>query len=63
MRRCQSGANGLHLKDIAKDLAFGCSTSEVAEKHGVTAGRVSQMRRSLEESWAAFQQEAAPVVA
>jgi hypothetical protein len=43
------------MKEIAKELAFGCSTSEVAKKHGVTAGRISQLRRSLEESWAAFQ--------
>ena len=50
-------------KHIAKDLAFGCSTSEVAEKHGVTAGRISQLRRTLEESWAVFQQEAAPAMA
>ncbi len=50
-------------KEIAKDLAFGCSTSEVAEKHGVTAGRISQLRRTLEESWTAFQQEAAPAMA
>ena len=49
------------MKAIAKDLAFGCSTSEVAEKHGVTAGRISQLRRSLEQSWAAFQQEALAV--
>lgn len=49
------------MKEIAKDLAFGCTTSEVAKKYGVTAGRISQMRRVLEESWAAFQQEAAPV--
>jgi hypothetical protein len=51
------------MKEIAKDLAFGCSTSEVAKKHGVTAGRISQMRRMLEESWAVFQGEAAAVVA
>ncbi len=51
------------MKEIAKDLAFGFSTSEVARKHGVTAGRISQLRRSLEESWAAFQQEAAPILA
>ena len=44
------------MKEIAKDLAFGCSTSEVAAKHGVTAGRISQLRRVLEESWAAFQE-------
>jgi DNA-binding NarL/FixJ family response regulator len=51
------------MKEIAKDLAFGCSTSEVAEKHGVTAGRISQLRRVLEESWVAFEQEAAPAIA
>ncbi len=51
------------MKEIATDLAFGCSTSEVAEKHGVTAGRISQLRRTLEESWTAFQQEAAVAVA
>ena len=51
------------MKEIAKDLAFGCSTSEVAKKYGVTAGRISQLRRVLEESWLAFQQEAAPALA
>jgi hypothetical protein len=50
------------MRQIAKDLAMGYSTSEVARKHGVTAGRISQLRRSLEESWAAFQQEAAPAM-
>jgi hypothetical protein len=49
-------------KEIAKDLAVGCSTSEVAEKHGLTLGRISQLRRVFEESWAAFQ-EAAPATA
>jgi hypothetical protein len=44
-------------KQIAKDLAFGCSTSEVARKYGLTAGRISQLRTMLEESWAAFQLE------
>ena len=51
------------MKEIAKDLAFGCSTSEVAKKYGVTPGRISQMRRALEESWAAFQGEATPAMA
>jgi hypothetical protein len=50
-------------KRIAKDLALGCSTSEVAKKHGVTPGRISQLRRMLKESWAAFQQESVPAVA
>ena len=49
------------MKEIAKDLAFGCSTAEVAKKYGVTAGRISQMRRMLEESWEVFQGEGAVV--
>lgn len=49
------------MKEFAKDLAFGCSTSEVAKKHGVSSGRISQLRRNLEESWAAFQGETVPV--
>jgi hypothetical protein len=51
------------MKQIAKDMAFGSSTKELAEKHGVTAGRISQMRRSLERSWAEFQGEVAPALA
>jgi hypothetical protein len=51
------------MKRIARDLAQGFTTSEVATKHGVTAGRISQLRRKLEASWAAFQQEAAPTLA
>ena len=51
------------MKEVAKDLAFGCSTSEVARKQGVTPGRISQLRRTLEESWAAFQQDAVPALA
>ena len=47
-------------KQIAKDLAFGSSTSQVAQKHGVTRGRISQLRRTLAESWATFQQEPSP---
>lgn len=45
------------VKTIASDLAIGCSTSEVARRHGVSAGRVSQLRRTLAESWATFQGE------
>jgi len=51
------------MKEIAKDLAFGWSTKEVAQKYGVTSARISQMRRMLEESWMEFQQEAAPALA
>jgi len=52
-----------HMRQIAKDLALGCSTSEVARKHGLTASRISQLRRALEASWAAFQQESVPALA
>jgi|tagenome__1003787_1003787.scaffolds.fasta_scaffold20958084_1 hypothetical protein len=48
------------MRQIAKDLSFGCSTSEVARTHRVTTGRISQLRRSLEMSWDLFQQEASP---
>jgi hypothetical protein len=51
------------MKQIAKDMAFGSSTKELAEKHGVTPGRISQMRRSLERSWAEYQGERAPALA
>ena len=44
------------MKQVARDLAYGFSTSEVAEKHGVTPGRISQLRRKLEVSWFEFQQ-------
>jgi hypothetical protein len=50
------------MKQIARDLADGCSTSEVAERHGLSPGRISQLRRTLEQSWGAFQQEAAPIL-
>jgi hypothetical protein len=46
------------MKQIAKDLAFGYSTFEASQKYGVTPGRISQLRRSLEKSWAEFQSDA-----
>ncbi len=52
------GSLSQRMKQIAKDLALGFSTSEVAKKYGVSAGRISQLRRSLEESWLVFQGEA-----
>ena len=38
-------------RQIAKDLARGYSTSEVAGKHGLSASRVSQLRRELHDAW------------
>ncbi|MFL6544936.1 MAG: hypothetical protein ACJ8LM_07090 [Candidatus Udaeobacter sp.] len=45
------------MKQVAEDLAHGFSTSEVAKKHLISAGRVSQMRRTLAESWSTYQHE------
>jgi hypothetical protein len=46
---------------IAADLARGGTTAEVARKYGVSAARISQLRRELKNSWCEFQQE--PVLA
>jgi hypothetical protein len=44
-------------KSIATDLAKGFSTSEVAHKHRLSAGRIAQMRKELKSSWQQFQGE------
>lgn len=46
------------LRRIAKDLAVGRSTSQLARKHGLSAGRISQIRRALVESWHRFHEGA-----
>ena len=43
------------LRKFVTDFAAGCTTSEVADKHGLSAGRVGQIRRELESSWGEFQ--------
>jgi hypothetical protein len=48
------------LREIALVLAGGESTSRTARMFGVTAARVSQLRRWLKESWEAFQGELVP---
>jgi DNA-directed RNA polymerase specialized sigma24 family protein len=45
-------------RKVALMLAGGESTSEAAKKFGVTAGRISQLRLWLKESWERFQGEA-----
>ncbi len=40
---------------IAKDLAVGCLTSELAKKYRLSPGRISQMRKELRDSWFQFQ--------
>jgi DNA-binding NarL/FixJ family response regulator len=39
---------------IAKLMAAGYSTGEVANKFGISASRVSQLRRQLHDSWLEF---------
>jgi hypothetical protein len=46
------------LRRITKLLATGERTSIVAEKFGVSAGRISQLRRELAQSWKEFLGEA-----
>jgi len=41
-------------RDIAKDMCEGHNTSELAERNGVSSGRISQLRRELEEAWNQF---------
>jgi len=45
------------MRSITNDLAMGYSTSEVARKHHLSAGRISQLRRDLKASWHQFQGE------
>ncbi len=42
-------------RKIAKVLAAGESTMNAAKQFGVTAGRISQLRRELQASWEQFQ--------
>jgi hypothetical protein len=46
----------MRTNQIATELALGASTAEVARQFGVSAGRVSQLRRELEASWIEYQQ-------
>ncbi len=39
---------------IAKALAVGNKTTDVAQRFDVSAGRISQLRRELAESWREF---------
>jgi hypothetical protein len=46
------------VRRIAKLLATGEKTGIVAERFGVSAGRISQLRKELAEGWKKFQGEA-----
>ena len=52
------GSLPVRNRRIAETLATGETTTATARQHGVTPGRVSQLRRQLETSWLEFQGEA-----
>lgn len=41
-------------RKVAQSLAVGRSTGEVAKQFGLSAGRISQLRQELHDSWQAF---------
>ena len=49
----------LHKRRVAQVLATGETTKTAARKFRVSAGRISQLRREFEDSWADFQGEPA----
>jgi hypothetical protein len=54
---------GLRMQRIALMLGRGESTSSVAQVFQISAGRVSQLRRELQQSWDAFQSESSAACA
>ena len=45
------------MRRIARELASGWSTGEMARRHGLSAARISQLRREFHESWLEFQSQ------
>jgi hypothetical protein len=48
---------GQRQREIAQDLAQDCGTGELAHRHKLSAGRISQMRRELHLDWQRFHGE------
>ena len=46
-------------RQIAEELAVGESGKDVSERHGISQGRVSQLRGELHDTWVAFHGEMA----
>ncbi len=53
------GTLSRRLRLIARALASGETTNTAAKRFAVTPGRISQVRRELDESWACYQGQAA----
>lgn len=56
------GGLSRRIRRIAKDLAIGFTTGDVAQKYGVSSGRVSQIRQELFRSWEQFHWNGPPAV-
>jgi len=54
------GSLSKRQRQIAKTLALGASTSEVARQYRLSAGRVSQLRSWFRQHWEQFQGEMLP---
>ena len=50
---------GSRRRAVAQSLAASHTTREVAKEHGISPGRVSQLRRELHEAWERFHGEPA----
>jgi DNA-binding NarL/FixJ family response regulator len=48
------GSLGQRARRIAEDLALGEKTQDLARKHGLSQGRISQLRRELHSDWQRF---------
>jgi hypothetical protein len=48
---------GSRYREIAEDMAKDYGTFELSEKHRVSAGRISQLRRELHKDWQRFHGE------
>jgi hypothetical protein len=46
-------------REIAEDMALGHGTGHLAQRFGLTQGRISQLRREFSESWRRFHKEVA----
>jgi hypothetical protein len=53
------GTLSTRRRRIAHTLASGETTGGAAKKFAVTAGRISQVRRELDESWSRYQTQVA----
>ena len=48
---------GQRNREIAKDMALDLGTFELADRHKVSAGRISQLRREFHTDWQRFHGE------